>query len=116
MKHSFILESPFDFEPGKYYCVIQGSTILDRFFCADLNRAALQFETYKSRGCEIWQYLTPEEAQIKWDELWKENSYYFDLFSHSKRSNASQLAKMCELRTTMNRIYKVFIEKENRIK
>lgn len=116
MKYGLIIDSPFDFEPGKYYCIIQDDQILDRFFCADVNRAAIHLQTYKERGCEIWKYLNAEEARAMREEIRQKSDYYFTLFCHSQRSCAGNLNMICSLSTLANRIYKIFLQTENRIK
>lgn len=111
MKYGLIVDSPFDFEPGRYYCVIHEDKILDRFLCTDINRAANHLQTYSARGCEIWKYLTDEQAQAKREEIRQKSDYYFTLFCHSQRSCSANLKMICCLSALANRIYKIFLQK-----
>lgn len=110
MKYGYIVEEFSDFKIGQYYVIVCRDKIIDRFLCNNLNASAAHYLNYSSRGCEIMRYLSPREAQQVISELCYKKSEYFDLFSHSKRSNSAQLKMMCELANEMKKIKTLFLE------
>ena len=108
MKYETIVERWQDFEIGTCYCVISENKVIDTFICNSIDRAAIHLQTYTNRGCEIWRYMTDSEVREKLQKLHDEESVHYELFSRSKRLASSELAKMCEISTFMNRLRKVF--------
>lgn len=109
MKYGIIVENPFEFEVGKYYCVISDCKILDSFICNNLDACARHYQTYVvERKCELWRYIPTEDVPKVVENIRSERSSVYQLFANGKRRASSNLKKCCEMATMENRIRKIF--------
>ena len=103
------IESPSDFEFGNYYAIVYEEKVIDTFLANNLERCAKHFETYTERGCEIWLYLSPEEAQEASLEYRSEENYIYQYFERRAHSRSeTYLMECCRLATLSEKVKRIF--------